>query len=207
MSTATRSTRRPAQEENGRRRSLVRNCHIFESAVREVLGLQPLRLAGESSLTLGQLHLLRLICRDGLRQLGAAADFLGVSAPAATKTIDKLVEHGLVVRKPSSTDRRVQVLSASPKGRRLAQRFEAHRDARLERALAAFQPEEVNLFATMLQRFAVSLYGAGEVDGGFCLRCASEVAPQCPVADLRGGCPYQQAQRSDRAEPRDTAGP
>ncbi len=50
---------------------------------------------------------------NGRHQAGELAEFLGVSAPAATKNIDKLERFGLVVRSPSKGDRRATQLSAS----------------------------------------------------------------------------------------------
>ncbi len=123
--------------------------------------------------------------------LGVAAGFLGVSAPAATKSIDKLVRMGLLVRRPSGADRRVQLISASATGRRLVDRCERLRLNRLKESLSAFPPQEIEILSHLLERFAVALYGAGRIDGGFCLRCAADVQGPCPIAPLRGGCPYQ----------------
>jgi hypothetical protein len=124
------------------------------------------------------------------------AGFLGVSAPAVTKNIDKLVQLGLLARKASNQDRRVSLLSVSRKGRHLVTRYEARKRARLREVLQAFLPEEIEQLTQLLERLAVRLYAAARVDGGYCLRCAAYIREQCPVGELRGGCPYQQLRRS-----------
>ena len=76
----------------------LRDCHIFSSATREALEAVPLREASPLPLTIGQIRLLKLLVADSRHRLGAIAGFLGVSPPAATKSIDKLERLGLVIR-------------------------------------------------------------------------------------------------------------
>src|SRR4030042_5305477 len=71
---------------------LLRYSHIFSSVVREFLDVRLLRGATALPLTVPQFHLLKLIALNGLQQVGEAADVLGVSAPAATKNIDRSEE-------------------------------------------------------------------------------------------------------------------
>jgi len=175
---------------------LARNARIFASAVQEVLEEQVLEEAGQEELSVSNFHLLKLICRHGVHQAGEAAGFLGVSPPAATKNVDKLVRMGLLLRRPSGTDRRVQLVSASPTGQRLVDRCERLKLIRLHRVLPAFRLDEIEQLSSLLERFAAALYRAGRIDGGFCLRCAADVQGQCPVAPIRGGCPYQEGRQS-----------
>jgi DNA-binding MarR family transcriptional regulator len=144
---------------------------------------------------------------NGRHQVGEVADFLGVSPPAATKNIDKLEALGLLVRTPSAGDRRARLLSVSPKGRRLVRRYEQLREERLAPVLAKFHPEELERFASLLERFSLSLLEkevAGDEDG-VCLRCAAYIQSGCPVGQLRGGCPYQAARRPRAADHRPAA--
>lgn len=187
---------------------LLRSTHIFASAVREVLELKLIREASPVPLTLSQFHLLKLMFLNGRHQVGEVADFLGVSPPAATKNIDKLEAHGLVVRAPSSGDRRATLLSVSPKGRRLVRRYEELKTARLSPVLARFRPEELEQLSRLLERFSLLLLEKelrGEGDG-VCLRCDAYIQSGCPVGQLRGGCPYQSARRARSGSPRPAAG-
>jgi DNA-binding MarR family transcriptional regulator len=172
---------------------LLRYSHIFASAVRETLDVELLRTATSLPLTTSQVHVLKLMAHNGSHQVGEIADFLGVSPPAATRNIDKLEHHGLVVRAPCEDDRRATLLSVSPKGRRLVARLDRLKETRLAPVLAELDPSEVRRLAELLERFSVSLLRKNDLEGGFCLRCAAYLEDDCPVGRARGSCPYQQA--------------
>jgi DNA-binding MarR family transcriptional regulator len=178
---------------------LVRFCHIFTSAVREILESRPIKEASPVPLTVSQFHILKVVARNGTHQLGELADFLGVSPPAATKNIDKLERLGFVLRSASEGDRRVTLLSASPAGRRLVNKYEKIKAARLSPVLGKFEAEELRQFASLLERFAIFLLQHEKIRREFCLRCEVYIDSNCPVGQLRGGCPYQMS-RVGRAQ-------
>lgn len=183
---------------------LVRCAHIFASTVREVLEERTLRQVTSLPLTVSQFHLLKLITLDGRHQVGEVADFLGVSAPAATKNVDKLERFGLLVRVPSTGDRRATLLAVSSKGRRLVGEYERAKRARLDPVVAGFEPDELRALSGLLERFSVSLLRQEPPGDGACLRCAANVDSHCPVAEVRGGCPYREG-RSRSANPHPAA--
>jgi DNA-binding MarR family transcriptional regulator len=191
----TRTSVRPASGEQGTGDDallrLFRYSHIFSSVVREFLDVSVLREATTLPLSVPQFHLLKLIALSGLHQVGEAADVLGVSAPAATKNIDKLERLGLVVRGPPVGDRRATPLTASAKGRHLVRRYEELKSARVAPILSGYPPETIRGLTTLLEQFSVSLLGLERSHDGFCLRCAAYVEEGCAVGVARGGCPYQ----------------
>lgn len=128
---------------------------------------------------------------NGLHQVGEAADVLGVSPPAATKNIDKLERLGLVVREPSTGDRRATPLTASAKGRQLVRRYEELKTARVSPILSSYPPETIRGLTELLEQFSVSLLRLERSSDGYCLRCAAYVEEDCAVGRARGGCPYQ----------------
>jgi len=172
---------------------LLRCTHIFASAVREVLELSLLRETSPLPLTLSQSHLLKLMTYNGEHHICELAKILGVSAPAATKNIDKLERLGLVFREPSKGDRRATLVSVSPRGRQLVEKYEEMKTARISPVLESFQSGEVEKLSDLLERFAVSLLEAAGADGGFCLRCDAYIESDCAVGRVRGGCPYRKA--------------
>lgn len=176
-------------------RRLVRLSHIFSSVVREILETKLLRESTPLPLTLSQLHILKLMALNGDHQAGELAEFLGVSAPAATKNIDKLERLGLVVRTPSTGDRRATLLSASRKGRRLVEKYEDLKATRLRPILEEIGIDEVDQLSDLLERFSVSLLKRERTRRGFCLRCAAYIETGCPVGHVRGGCPYDRVRR------------
>jgi DNA-binding MarR family transcriptional regulator len=187
----TRQVRGTSRGRDGLR-SLLRGSHLFASTVHEILHLEPRRQPARRSLTASQTNLLRVICLDGKHPVGQVAQLLGISAPAATKTIDKLARLGLVERHRSGGDRRTRLFSVSPAGRERIRRHERRIAARLRAALDGFAPDEIDQLTRLLTRFSMSLLAA-EPDGGKpCLRCAAYIEEDCPVGRARGGCPYRE---------------
>ncbi|MEK7668787.1 MAG: MarR family transcriptional regulator [Gemmatimonadota bacterium] len=166
--------------------------------VREVLDDGLLRETTPLPLTVSQFHLLRLITLSGLHHVGQVADFLGVSAPAATKNIDKLERLGLVARKPSLGDRRATLLEASPEGHQLVRRHAALTKARLLPILDSYPPGTAAELTTLLEQYSVSLLRLVRSTNGFCLRCAAYIEDGCPVGGVRGGCPYQRTRAAHK---------
>jgi len=176
---------------DARLQRFLRYCHIFSTAVREILSTKYLAEVTKASLTQSQFHLLKLIALNGGHQLGQVADYLGVSAPAASKNVDKLARLGLVTRSPSVADRRATTLTASARGRGLVHRYEELKAKRLASLLKRFAPDEVEHLSELLERFAVSLLHQERPLRGFCLRCGVYIEEDCPIGRVRGGCPYQ----------------
>lgn len=197
---APKRSARPSGEERGGSRGwnyrrLLRQSHIFASAFREVLEVKVLDEVSPLPLSVGQFHLLKLMTLNGRHQVGEIADFLGVSAPAAVKNIDKLERLGLVVRSSSEGDRRATFLAVSPKGRRLVRRFEERKAERLSPVLESFKPQELETLTDFLERFALSLLSIKQMAHGSCLRCAAYLDAGCAVGRIRGGCPFTKLHR------------
>jgi DNA-binding MarR family transcriptional regulator len=178
---------------------LLRYSHIFSAAVREILEARYLAEVTAQPLTLPQFHLLKLISMNGKHQVGEVAEFLGVSAPAASKNIDKLERLKLVSRKPCKGDRRATLLAASPKGRRLVRKYEDLKADRLAPILRMFRPEEIDQFARLLERFSVHLFAKEQSQDEFCLRCAAYTEDHCPVGHVLGNCAYGKIRARERA--------
>ena len=200
-----RQKKTSARPWNGLLERLARYSHIYSAAIHEVLETQVLDELGAAALSVPQLHLLKLVSLNGMHQMGEVASFLGVSAPATTKNVDKLVESGLLERRPSPDDRRAWRLSATRKGRELVRRYEAAKDRQMTRAVAAIEQSDVEQFASFLERFSVAFYRSSPAKQGFCLRCAAHVEDHCPVGQVFGGCPYQRLRLAHESPPRSGA--
>lgn len=174
--------------------NLLRYAHIFGAVVQEILELKVLREVSSDSLSLSQFHLLKLISTNGHHKVGQVADFLGVSAPAASKNVDKLERLGLASREPSKGDRRAILLASSPKGRALVERYENLKRDRLQPVLQQFSVEELRQLTQLLERFALTLIETDETDEGLCFRCSAYFDDNCPVIHHHDGCPYQKVQ-------------
>jgi DNA-binding MarR family transcriptional regulator len=81
------------------------------------------------------------------------ADYERVSAPSMTRTVNGLVDRGLVARTDDPTDGRQVIVSLTPAGRQLLKDVRRKRDAWMSVRVARLSPEEQDV----LRRAAVIL--------------------------------------------------
>lgn len=178
---------------------LLRSVHIFSSTVNEIIEKRYLQQATHSPINLSQLHLLKLISLNGDHFVGQVAEFLGVSAPAASKTVDKLVRLGFLERATPETDRRASALHITEAGRAVVREYDYRRVAGLQPVLAAFEAEDLVQLTELLERFSTALLSAEDEGDPACLRCGAYYEEVCPVRTTRGYCPYEQVRRAATA--------
>jgi DNA-binding MarR family transcriptional regulator len=77
----------------------------------------------------GKLSVLFLLTNEGPQTLGSLSDHERVTPPSMNRTINALVEAGLVTRVSDATDGRKVVIDASDAGRRLVRETRRKRDA------------------------------------------------------------------------------
>ena len=122
--------------------TIVTNA-VFMAHAGEPFGLRPVEYT-----------VLTLIVENPGGSLARLARALAVTAPNITMWIDKLEARGLVRRQPSATDRRAQVLQATPEGEALARQatqaiLEAERTA-----LTTLSPAERAMLVELLHKVA-----------------------------------------------------
>jgi MarR family 2-MHQ and catechol resistance regulon transcriptional repressor len=176
--------------------NLLRHAHIFSAVVKEILELKLLREVSPAPLSLSQFHLLKLISLNGQHQVGQIADFLGVSAPAASKNIDKLERLGLASREPCEGDRRAILLTSSRRGRNLVRRYEELKTRRLKPVLGALTTAELRRLSQLLERFSMALIDAEDTGEELCFRCSAYFDDNCPITHIHDDCPYQKVRRT-----------
>ena len=82
----------------------------------------------------------------GPHSIGALAEAVGVSAPAASQLVDRLVEHGMVERRHDTADRRVVLVDYVPGMQEIARRMMEGRRRRVEEAVGAMSDAEAEAF-------------------------------------------------------------
>lgn len=82
----------------------------------------------------------------GPHSIGALAEAVGVSAPAASQLVDRLVEHGMVERRHDTADRRVVLVDYVPGMQDIARRMMEGRRRRVEEAVGAMSDAEAEAF-------------------------------------------------------------
>ncbi len=98
----------------------------------------------------------------GPRSVGRIAEALGVSRPAATQLVDRLVEHGKIERLHDPADRRVVLVDYAPGMLEVARRFMGVRRRQLNEALDRLTEEEAEAFYKGLKEITAAL---GRVPG------------------------------------------
>src|ERR671916_2974163 len=89
---------------------------LFSDIVLKTLTVQLLRELDEMDITLSQLQALSHIAERRKCSVGAIAEGLGVTHPAAVKLVDKLAKKGLVTRAVAAMDHRQTDITATAAG-------------------------------------------------------------------------------------------
>jgi DNA-binding MarR family transcriptional regulator len=92
-------------------------------------------------LTMGQFRLLHLI-EQGVGSVSELAEHQNVSLPSISRQVDGLVKKGLVVRQPSSKDRRVIQLALSNSGAQLLDNLMVRTQQRVAQTLSPLTPSQ-----------------------------------------------------------------
>jgi len=175
---------------NGSYRDFLRNSHLFSSAFQKVVEEQYLRQVTDLPLNTTHVHLIQLMANHGAHLVGETATFLGVSPAAASKTVTKLVNLGLIQRMPHESDRRAARVTITPKGRTLVKRLEEEKARGLEPALDQMSPDDLEKLNAFLERISLFLLEKGNGGAGLCLKCGAYCSDTCAFRGRKGVCPY-----------------
>lgn len=113
-----------------------------------------MRTAGTGSLTVPQLRALLHVRRRPGSGLSPLADHLGMSLPAASGLVDRLVRADLIERSADPVERRRIQLRLTPSGAELVGRAHLLVRARLSADLAALSPTDLAQLASALDVLA-----------------------------------------------------
>jgi DNA-binding MarR family transcriptional regulator len=118
-------------------------------------GGEYVRAVGELELSLTQLRALHVLAYDADQMsLKELADRLGLSLPAVSRSIDGLVQRGLVTRAEDADDRRMKQVRATPDAPELLERLTELRLAGIEKFVATLSTRERTKLAAALAPLA-----------------------------------------------------
>lgn len=158
--------------------------HVFCTTVSELLE-RALGEASDEQLVLSQVKLLLLVGRPGQRfKVTDVADFLGVTNAAASRSIDRLVQRGLIDRTVSKEDRRAVDLALTAESERLLERFQEVRNRELLRVLGEYPEDKLRAVISLLDELSVRLAELEEGEGERCLRCGVHFREGCVMRDV-----------------------
>lgn len=106
------------------------------------------------SLTGPQIMLLYSIVSNHPCQMTKLAQTMEVTPSAITVMIERLVQHGYVMRKADEHDRRVVLLEVTEQGRRALDQIREFRSAAIKQYLSYLEPEELELFLKAFEKIA-----------------------------------------------------
>jgi DNA-binding MarR family transcriptional regulator len=110
----------------------------------------------EAHVSPGHIQVLIALAK-GACPVGRIAEVLGVSRPAATQLVDKLVEHGMIERRHDPADRRVVLVDYVPGMHEVARTIMDVRRTQLNAALDALTDEEAFAFLKGLKEITTAL--------------------------------------------------
>ncbi len=110
----------------------------------------------EDRLEQGQMDALDLLVRRD-RTMSGLAERLRIDPSTATRSVQRMVDAGLVERVPSAADGRIVVVRPTPAGTRAHAAVAARRAHAMGLILDAFEPDERAQLADLLDRFVEAL--------------------------------------------------
>jgi DNA-binding MarR family transcriptional regulator len=178
-------------------------ARIFAKAVRDVIEGAVLEGVAGTKLTLPQLKLLYLVAHADSVTIGEAARFLGVSSPAASKTVEKLVRRRLLRRNDTQSDRRSSNLSLSESGRRLLQTYEEARNQKAAKIFSQYSPDVLRHTAELLENLACGIASqrSDNRPGEPCMQCEIYYREDCRFGQFGTRKCFYQLHRKDQQDP------
>jgi DNA-binding MarR family transcriptional regulator len=157
------------------------SARVFARAVRDVFEADVLREVADGKLTMPHLMLLNLVAKTDSVTIGDAATFLGVSSPAASKTVEKLVRRRLLRRNDIQDDRRSSELSLTDQGRQILEAYETTRNQKAADIFSQYGPEVLRETAEVLDHLASGIASQqAETNKGYvCLQCEIYFRQDC----------------------------
>ncbi|MGH2533566.1 MAG: MarR family winged helix-turn-helix transcriptional regulator [Thermomicrobiales bacterium] len=108
--------------------------------------------------TFAQRRALAQLYNGGGSSLGEVAQAVGLSMPATSEMIDRLVEEGMVARMVNPADRRQIILQLTPTARTIGDEIHAIHRGQVQAALDRMAPEERPIFVRSLRALAEALH-------------------------------------------------
>ena len=178
------------------------STQVFASSVNNVIEERLLRQVGPRQLTFSQFKLLKLLALTDAQTIGDVAAFLGVSNPAASKAVDKLVRQGLLVRSEALADRRATELSLTDSSRRVLADYDAARNKKLAGVFRQFSPADLRRTSELLDQLSAGIVDHTAQADDLCLQCGIYYRKKCLVRQLvRRNCFYHRHKTRKNAKP------
>lgn len=169
---------------------LQEKLYILAQIIQTVSDANDMKTAAPM-LTKSQFQLLNIISMSGGRTVSELADLLGISKPAISKTVDRLVHHLLVTRTEDSQDRRTIHLTPTAVGEGIIKNYQQRRNQRLEDLESHFSLKEMAQFEQLIDTYIHRCVVLDEEMELICVQCNSQYEDQCQFKAKSGQCRYK----------------
>jgi len=157
---------------------------VFTKIMLKTMTMGLLAEAPEGEITMAQLQAMKHIAQHGSCTIGSLAEGLGVTQPAATMLVDRMVKRGVVEREPGRNDRRQAEVRLTRYAKAMLEKAESERADRLSKVLGLMSPGERQQFLESLQRFVGAALKLESAVEEACLRCGIEHRAGCVVNQM-----------------------
>lgn len=170
---------------------------LFVAIIEKLMTQRMLDDSFEQQVTPAQLVALRYLSLNQSSLMSDVAEGLGISFPAATKTVDRLVRKELASRSEDPHDRRVVRIKLTDRGRELVNDVYAERTRRFDAVLERLDPAARAALQKSMESFITAAIDKDSVET-VCLHCGSQHHESCPVKVA-----YLRLTRADGTGPQD----
>ncbi len=154
---------------------------LFVAIIEKLMTHRMLDKSFEQQVTPSQLVALRYLSLNESSLMSDVAEGLGISFPAATKTIDRLVRKGYASRFQDPRDRRVVRIRLTEEGKSLVSQIYRERARRFTAVLDQLDPAAREALHFGIEVFITTAIDDAETAESVCLHCGSEHHDSCPV--------------------------
>jgi DNA-binding MarR family transcriptional regulator len=152
---------------------------LFSDIIFKVMTVQLLRELDDLDISLPQLQALTYVAEHRNCSVGALAEGLGVTHPAAVKTVERLVKKGLIARAVAASDHRQAQLAATPGGRSMVNEIRRQRTERLTRVLDKMAPDDRLALIRGLEKFVTTALMDEGALHSLCVSCQTLMPSDC----------------------------
>lgn len=154
---------------------------LFVAIVEKLMTQRMLDESFEQQVTPAQLVALRYLSLNESSLMSDVAEGLGISFPAATKTVDRLVRKELASRVEDPHDRRVVRIKLTERGKQLVSEVYEERSRRFAAVLERLDTAARDTLQRSMASFISAAIDDKDTVSTICLHCGSQHHESCPV--------------------------
>ena len=127
---------------------------VLVNLFRDITGIEQkaVRELGYPDITINDLHVIEAIGAGEQKSMSSIARALSVTVGTLTISVNSLVKKGYVIRQRSSEDRRVVLISLSPKGKDVFKHHAGFHQSMIDSIVKELTPEEMTALTKALAK-------------------------------------------------------